>query len=236
MKLQFLLVLVPCLYLCGGMLRQDPAAPNSFPRSTVPLAAGLDYADNLTLRSPRNFLFDVPERTADGLVNAVVEIPTGCCEKWEVKSDGVMHWDMKNGKPRHVKYLGYPCNYGMVPRTCLGHELGGDGDPLDILVLGQSFPRGSVVPVRLLGLIRLVDGGEKDDKLIAVPLESALAAAGSVSQLDELYPGISAILRTWFENYKGKGELSCSGFADGPEAERLLSAASASFAAAHAGK
>jgi inorganic pyrophosphatase len=96
---------------------------------------GLSFADNLTLRSPRNFLRDYPSRAADGLVNAVVEIPAGECEKWEVKSDGVMRWDMKDDKPRTVKYLGYPCNYGMVPRTKLGKELGGDGDPLDMLVL-----------------------------------------------------------------------------------------------------
>ena len=75
-------------------------------------------------------------------MHGIVEIPAGACEKWEVKLDGVMRWDMKDGKPRHVKYLGYPCNYGMVPRTMLGKELGGDGDPLDVLMLGPAVPRG----------------------------------------------------------------------------------------------
>jgi len=205
--------------------------PNSFPRSTVALAEGLSFADNLTLRSPKNFLHDYPSRADGGLVNAVVEIPTGACEKWEVKSDGVMRWDMKDGKPRSVKYLGYPCNYGMVPRTKLGKELGGDGDPLDMLVLGASFPRGTVLPVQVLGVIRLIDAGEKDDKLIAVPKDSPLAKATTLAQLDELFPGITAILETWFENYKGKGVLRCQGFGTAEEALELLAIAQKSFEA-----
>src|SRR5262245_51839664 len=195
------------LSLVAFASQQKAADPNSFTRSVVPLAEGLSYADNLTLRSPKNFLLDYPARAEGGLVNAVVEIPTGACEKWEVKSDGVMRWDMKDGKPRHVKYLGYPCNYGMVPHTRLGKELGGDGDPLDMLVLGPSLPRGTVLPVKVLGVIRLIDAGEKDDKLIAVPTDSPLAKASSVAELDESFPGISAILQAWFENYKGKGAL-----------------------------
>jgi len=219
--------------------QEQPVDPASFPRSTVALAEGLSFADNLTLRAPADFLRGYPARVDGGLVNAVVEIPAGACEKWEVKSDGVMRWDMKDAKPRHVKYLGYPCNYGMVPGTKLGKELGGDGDPLDVLVLGASLPRGTVVPVRVLGAIRLVDGGEKDDKLIAVVPDSPLAKAKTLAELDELFPGITAILETWFENYKGKDALQCGGFAASAEAEALVAAAVGSFAqgeAAVAGK
>lgn len=229
------------LLVSGGVLQDKPVDPNSFPRSGVVLAPGLSFADNLTIRSPKNFLRDFAARADGGLVNAVVEIPSGTCEKWEVKSDGQMRWDMKDGKPRHVKYLGYPCNYGMLPRTLLGRELGGDGDPLDILVLGPALPRGTLVAVRVIGLIRLVDGGEKDDKLIAVPQDSPFADVDSPAQLDERFPGILPILKTWFENYKGKGALQCSGFGDRPDAIGLMNAASKAFedaeaAAKHAAK
>ena len=213
----------------GGALQDKPVDPNSFPSSSVALAPGLSFADNLTIRAPKDFLRDFSARADGGLVNAVVEIPSGACEKWEVKQDGRMRWDMKDGKPRHVKYLGYPCNYGMVPRTLLGREQGGDGDPLDILVLGPALPRGTVVAVRVLGMIRLIDGGEKDDKLIAVVQDSAFSKADSLAQLDEHFAGITAILRTWFENYKGKGALQCSGFAEKQEADALLNAASKAF-------
>ncbi|MSR64122.1 MAG: inorganic diphosphatase [Planctomycetes bacterium] len=229
-------ILAPLLLLVPlAALQEKTIDPNSFPRSTVALAEGLSFADNLTLRSPKNFLRDYPSRADGGLVNAVVEIPAGACEKWEVKSDGVMRWDMKDDKPRHVKYLGYPCNYGMVPRTCLGRELGGDGDPLDMLVLGPALPRGTVVAVQVLGLIRLIDAGAKDDKLIAVPMGSPLAKATSVAQLDELFPGVTAILRTWFENYKSKGALQCQGFGTPEDAQALLGAAQGSFEAGEKG-
>lgn len=212
-----------------------PPDPATCPPSTVPLAAGLTFADNLTVRSPTDFLRGLDPEAEGGLVRAVVEIPAGSDEKWEVKRDGVLRWDIKDGRPRHVKYLGYPCNYGMVPRTLLGRELGGDGDPLDILVLGPSLPRGTVVPVRPLGLIHLVDAGDKDDKIIAVPADSPLAKAKDLAELDALFPGITSILKTWFENYKGKDALQCSGFAGKAEADALLAAGIESFDASEKG-
>jgi len=210
--------------------RQDSQIdPSAFPRSTVPLAEGLSFEDNLTLRAPADFLRGYPARASGGLVNAVVEIPAGACEKWEVKLDGKMRWDMKDGKPRHVKYLGYPCNYGIVPNALLGEELGGDGDPLDMLVLGPALPRGTVLPVQLVGVIHLVDNGKKDDKVIAVRPDSPLAKATDLAQLDEQFPGITGILETWFRNYKGRDALQCSGFGDKAEAEALLAQTIESF-------
>jgi len=229
--------LAAVLLSLGAFAVQDPAPDaGSFPRSTVALAEGLTFADNLTVRAPRDFLRGYPARVEGGLVNAVVEIPTGTCEKWEVKPDGVMHWDMKDGKPRHVKYLGYPCNYGIVPQSLLGEELGGDGDPLDMLVLGPAHPRGTVLPVHVIDLIRLVDDGERDDKLIAVPADSPLASATNLAELDQQFPGITAILETWFENYKGKDALQCGGFGPRHEADALIAAALASFTKSEAGK
>jgi inorganic pyrophosphatase len=238
-SIDMLRLLVASLFLAAcaathDQVRDESPDPASFPESTVPLADGLSFDDHLTLRAPFDFLRDHPARAEGGLVNAVVEIPAGSCEKWEVERDGVMRWDMKDGRPRHVAYLGYPCNYGIVPRALLGQELGGDGDPLDMLVLGPSLPRGTVLAVQAIGVIRLVDRGEMDDKLIAVPVGSSLAEAATVEQLDELFPGITTILRAWFENYKGRGVLQCSGFGGEEEAEALLVSAMHSFDLAEA--
>lgn len=171
----------------------------------------------------RDFLRDAPARPTPAVVNAVVEIPAGTTDKWEVKLDGSMVLD------RVVAYLGYPANYGIVPRAVLGKELGGDGDPLDVLVLGPAITRGSVVPARCIGTIRLVDRGEKDDKVLAVPLTGALSGVTSVAQLDAEFPGATTILRTFFENYKGAGRLQCSGFGSVDEAEALIDQCVASF-------
>jgi len=71
-------------------------------------------------------------------------------EKWEVdKTDGKMKWEFVDKKPRTINYLGCPGNYGMIPGTLLSKELGGDGDPLDVIVLGPPVERGSIVKCKL---------------------------------------------------------------------------------------
>ncbi len=136
--------------------------------STTPLAPGLSFADAQTIRSPKDFLRDYPAQAGDDSVNAVVEISSGTNEKWEVKLDGVMRWDLKDGTVRIVRHLGYPGNYCIVPRAILGKEIGGDGDPLDVVVLGPSRPRGTPGPhCRRHPADRC---REKDDKLLAVPV------------------------------------------------------------------
>ncbi|MEZ6038644.1 MAG: inorganic diphosphatase, partial [Planctomycetota bacterium] len=81
----------------------------------------------------------------------------------------------------------------------------------------------------VIGTIRLIDGGELDDKILAVPVEGALAGVRSVAQLDAEFSGATTILSTFFENYKGRGKLQCSGFGSAEEAEQLVDRCSASF-------
>jgi inorganic pyrophosphatase len=112
----------------------------------------------------------------------------------------------------------------------LGKEIGGDGDPLDVLVLGPALPRGTVAPVKVIGLIHLVDGGETDDKVLAVQETGPLGKIDSLVDLEREKPGVTEILKTWFENYKGKGKLTCSGFGSRGDALELLTKCEASFA------
>ena len=210
--------------LLGTVLSVSAAAQTLMPQVSV-------------LKGEKNFWNGYDPVNVDGTVNVVIEIAAGTTAKYMVDlKSGMIELEQKNGAPRYVQYLGYPCNYGMVPRTLLGKELGGDGDPLDILVLGPSLPRGTVVPVRVLGLIQLVDAGDKDDKLIAVPADSPLAKAKDLAELDALFPGITSILETWFENYKGKDALQCSGFGGKADADALLAAGIDSFDASEKGE
>jgi inorganic pyrophosphatase len=194
-------------------------------------APDLEVVDAYTLRGERSFLSGYPPMNDDGTVNVVVEIPTGTTEKWEVvKPSGEIRWEFVDGKPRIVAYLGYPGNYGMLPRTLLPRERGGDGDPLDVIVLGPALPRGTVVRARVIGVLKLLDGGEQDDKILAVRDGDPLASAANVRQLDEKFPGVSRIVEIWFESYKGPGVLEVKGF-DGPDAGmKLIEAAAAAFA------
>ena len=166
----------------------------------------------------------------DGTINVVVEIPTGTNAKWEVeKETGVLKWEYRNGRPRIVKYLGYPGNYGMIPRTLLAEEAGGDGDPLDVIVLGPALERGSVISARLIGVLKTLDGGEKDDKLVAVAVGSPFEGIRSIEQLDREFKGVTDILETWFSNYKGPGEIVTRGFAGPNTARNILNTAAKAY-------
>ncbi len=109
--------------------------------------------------------------------------------------------------------------------------MGGDGDPLDVIVLRPAVERGQVVETRLLGVLKMLDGGEIDDKLLAVQEGTALARASDLASLDEQFPGVSAIIEIWFTNYKGAGEIESLGFGGVEEAERILDAAIEAYAA-----
>ncbi len=94
-------------------------------------------------------------------VNAIVEIPRGSQNKYEY--DHTTHTMMLD---RHlIVSMGYPAEYGFIPDT-----LGGDGDPLDILVLTEypTFP-GCQIESKILGMCIMTDEKGEDAKLIAVP-------------------------------------------------------------------
>ena len=153
-----------------------------------------------------NYLTGYAALPEPGFVNVVVEIPAGTSEKWEVTPAGdAIALEEHDGVPRIVRYLAYPANYGMVPRTRLSKAAGGDGDPLDVFLLGAAAQRGSVLLARPIGVIALRDEGERDDKLIAVPVDGPLADVRDLRALDRELPGAIEILETWLRNYEGTG-------------------------------
>ena len=186
--------------------------------------------DAYTLRGNGHLIHGYTARTNEGHVRVVVEIPSGTNAKWEVdKQDGQLKWEFKNGQPRIVRYLAYPANYGMIPRTILPKAQAGDGDPLDVLVLGPAVARGAVVEAKLIGVLKLLDGGEQDDKLIAVMPGTVLGNVNSLVEMRQQFNGILEIVETWFTNYKGPGELVSKGIGDAEEANAILDAAVTSF-------
>ena len=190
------------------------------------IAPGLRFIDPYTLAGEKNFLTDYQPRASDGLVRVVIEIPAGTNAKWEVmKPDGVLAWEKKKDKPRVVKYLAYPGNYGMIPGT-----LGGDGDPLDAIVLSHALARGSVVKVKVIGVLKLIDTGEQDDKLIAVLPSGPLGKVDDLAELEKKFPGVKTIVEIWFQNYKGPGRMESQGYADSAAAQSVLITAIQAFA------
>ena len=101
------------------------------------------------------------ERITAKSFEAFIEIPKGCKTKYELdKETGLLKLD-------RVLYTStvYPANYGFIPRT-----FADDGDPLDVLVLcGETIYPCTLDCCYPIGVIKMVDGGSLDEKIIAIP-------------------------------------------------------------------
>ncbi|GMP35345.1 hypothetical protein CsSME_00007816 [Camellia sinensis var. sinensis] len=125
-------------------------------------------------------------------VEQVVEITKGSKVKYEL--------DKKTGliKVDRILYSSvvYPHNYGFIPRS-----LCEDNDPLDVLILMQEpvLP-GCFLRARAIGLMPMIDQGEKDDKIIAVCADDP--EYRHYTDIKELPPHRLAEIRRFFEDYK----------------------------------
>ena len=123
---------------------------------------------------------------------AVIEIPFGSSVKYELdKTSGLIKLD-------RVLYSAvyYPANYGFIPQT-----LAEDDDPLDVLVLCQE----AVVPLtliqaRAIGLMTMIDAGNKDHKIIAVATQDP--EFSSYAEASEMPDHRLSMLRRFFLDYK----------------------------------
>lgn len=192
---------------------------------TLTACNGFD-SDFQTTEIPLNDFENVEPFYNNEFVNMIIEIPAGTNQKWEVnKETGQLEWEQVGDSLRIINYLPYPANYGMIPGTYLPKELGGDDDPLDIFLLGPSLVRGTVHPVKLIGIIKMLDRGEQDDKLIAVDPQSWFGHINSIEELKESFPGVTTILVTWLESYKGKDVVKVQGLESAEEAHIVLNRA-----------
>ena len=102
-------------------------------------------------------------------------------------------------------------------------------DPLDVILLGPALDRGAVVRARPIGLLRLLDDGERDDKVLAVQMSGPMSEVTDFRSLDEHYSGALTIIETWFTNYKGPGRLESRGIGGAEEAIASIREASQYF-------
>ena len=174
-----------------------------------------------------SYIHDIEPVSISGNINAVIEIPSGTNDKFEVsKETGQIVQDIEDGLPRKIKYIGYPGNYGMIPKTLLSPETGGDGDPLDVIVLGEQLQKGSVVEIKLIGILKMLDEGEVDDKLIAVMVNNSIfSSVNSLNELKKSYQGVIEILEIWFTNYKGYKKIAVDGFENEQKALEIFKSA-----------
>ena len=131
-------------------------------------------------------------KEAPEVVNGIIEIPKGSRAKYELdKESGLLILD-------RVLYsaMYYPANYGFIPKTYCD-----DNDPLDILILSQIdlVPR-CIVPAKVIGVMRMLDNGEADDKIIAVAAHDM--SVNHINDASELPQHFRREIQNFFEDYK----------------------------------
>jgi inorganic pyrophosphatase len=123
---------------------------------------------------------------------AVIEIPKGSTNKYELdKETGLLRLDRVLYSAVH-----YPADYGFIPRTFCD-----DGDPLDVLVLGQEpvYPL-TIVEARAVGVMRMRDDKGIDDKIIAISVRDP--AFADYTDHSQLPAHVFRQIRRFFEDYK----------------------------------
>lgn len=131
-------------------------------------------------------------KQAPEIVAGIIEIPKGSRAKYELdKESGLLRLDRVL-----FSSVYYPANYGFIPQTyCEDH------DPLDILVLSQiDFEPLCIVEAKVIGVMRMIDQGEADDKIIAVAAGDP--SVNHINDISELPQHFISELRNFFEDYK----------------------------------
>jgi len=141
-------------------------------------------------------LNDVPAgREIPNDINVVIEIPMNADPvKYEMdKETGMLTVDRFMSTP-----MRYPLNYGFIPNT-----LGGDGDPLDVLVL-TPYPleHGAVIRCRPIGYLDMEDDGGEDQKLIAVPHKKLTGIYEHIKTAEDLPALLREQVNHFFSHYK----------------------------------
>lgn len=126
------------------------------------------------------------------IVNGIIEIPKGTRAKYELDKDsGLLKLDRVLFSSMY-----YPANYGFIPQTYCD-----DKDPLDILVISQiDVVPMCIVPSKVIGVMRMLDNGEADDKIIAV--SAGDPSVNHINDISELPAHFISELRNFFEDYK----------------------------------
>lgn len=144
-----------------------------------------------------NYWHDVPiGENAPEEFNTIIEIPKGSNNKYEIdKETGLIALDRAN-----FNASGYPFDYGFVPQT-----LWDDGDALDVVVL-TTYPLqvGILATVRAVGFMDMIDGGQPDHKVIAVPVHDKRWE--DVQDLEDLNRHTLREIQHFFETYKALKE------------------------------
>jgi len=168
----------------------------------------------------RNPLHVPQPKAAPAEARVMIEIPAGSFTKYETREDGLVFVDRFQSMP-----VAYPANYGSMPST-----LAGDGDPLDALVLTREpLHPGVLIDFRPIGVLRMIDKGEHDEKIIGVPTDKVDPTYADIQDLKDLPEIERQRIEAFFRVYKdlpaGRNTVQLNGWGDAAEARALIAEA-----------
>ena len=148
------------------------------------------------------------------MVRVVIEIPKNSANKYEYDGElGVFRLDRALYSPMH-----YPGDYGFIPGT-----LANDGDPLDVLtIVDEPSFTGCLIEARPVGILRMVDEKEDDQKVLAVPNDNP--RFDSIHTIDQVFPHVRKEIEYFFSIYKELqgGQTKMKGWGGPPEARKAI--------------
>jgi len=182
---------------------------------------GIATAREAHIRHP--FLAEQPGTVPEEVLLAV-EIPAGSLTKYEIGEDGLVYVDRFMSMP-----VVYPANYGSIPRM-----LAGDGDPLDALVLTREpLHPGTLIRFRPIGYLKMIDKGERDEKVIGVPVDALDPTYAGIRDLSDLPDIERRRIEAFFRVYKDlpgdRNPVRLEGWGNAAEAKALIRQAMARF-------
>ncbi|KJV27001.1 inorganic diphosphatase [Pantoea sp. SM3] len=158
--------------------------------------------------------FPQPDKVPDEFY-AVTEIPAGGMIKYETDAKtGFIVADRFQSMP-----VAYPANYGSLTQS-----LGGDGDPLDVIFYTRApLQPGTLIKLRPIGVLEMIDGGEVDDKIVAVPTSKIDPTYDDIKEMKDLPKMEQERLQAFFRVYKqlpdGRKKVELNGFEDAAKAK-----------------
>ena len=186
---------------------------------TLMLAAALGCAVPGPVAAADPAAHDRQPASAPGEATLRVEIPAGSFIKYESDAQGRIHVDRFLSMP-----MAYPANYGSMPGTRAG-----DGDPLDALVITRApLHPGVTIRFRPLGVLRMADGGEADEKIVGVPADDVDPDYAGIRSIDDLPAAERDRIEAFFRVYKdlpaGGRRVELNGWGNADEASALIHA------------
>ena len=136
-------------------------------------------------------LYNIPKhKDSPSIVNAIIEIPKGTNVKYEYSQE----LDIFFADRTLCSAMAYPASYGFIPKT-----LTDDGDPLDIMVYNSSpFNMGTLVEAKVIGVLDMNDGDQKDWKILATPVSHKKR----YRYLRDIDPVFLDVCKNFFAHYK----------------------------------